>query len=149
MMRCVGLFCVIVALAAASSQYDRRFAQYKAINAYETGSGILVLPRYSSDGLLCEVTLEKQHYLDDTVDLGSALSHDKIIEVVNSIAPVSERGKSTTPFGTEYLSKYDGNSVTTFADYEAVSIQIYGRSSPAFDAGDIAARIRWNKRVCK
>jgi hypothetical protein len=93
--------------------------------------------------------IEKQHYSDDTVDLGSALSHDKIMEVVNLIAPASERGKSMMPFGTEYLSKYDGNSVTTFADYEAVSIQIYGRSSPAFDAGDIAARVRWNKRACK
>lgn len=149
MMRSVALFCAIVSLAVASSEPDQRFAGYKAINAYETGSGILVLPRNSSDGQLCEVTLEKQHYSDDTVDLGSALPHNKIIEAVNSIAPVSERGRSTMPFGTEYLSKYDGNGVTTFANYEAVSIQIYGRSSPAFDAGDIAARIRWNKRVCK
>jgi hypothetical protein len=149
MTRCVGLFCAIVALAVASSEYDQRFAKYKAVNAYETGSGILVLPRYSSDGQLCEVTLEKQHYSGDTVELGSALPHDKIMEVVNLIAPASERGKSTMPFGAEYLSTYNGNGVTTFADYEAVSVQIYGRSSPAFDAGDIAARIRWNKKVCK
>jgi hypothetical protein len=149
MTRGVGLFCAIVALAVASTEHDQRFSNYKAIKAYETGSGILVLPRYSSDGQLCEVTLEKQHYSDNSVDLGSALSHDKIMEVVNLIAPASERGKSTMPFGTEYLSKHDGNSITTFADYEAVSVQIYGRSSPTFDAGDIAARIRWNKPVCK
>ena len=149
MTRGVGLFCAIVALVVGSNECDQRFAKYKAIDAYETGAGILILPRYSSDGQLCEVELEKQHYSGDTVDLGSALSHEKIIEVVNLIAPASERGKSTMPFGTEYLSKYDGNSFTTFADYEAVSVQIYGRSSPAFDAGDIAARIRWNKRVCR
>jgi len=149
MTRGVGLFCAIVALAVASTEHGERFANYKAIQAYETGSGILVLPRYSSDGQLCEVTLEKQHYSDNSVDLGSALSHDKIMEVVNQIVPPSERGKRTTPFGAEYLSKYNGNGVTTFADYEEVSIQIYGRATPASDAGDIAARIRWSKRVCK
>lgn len=149
MTRGIGLFFAIVALVFASSDSGQRFAKYKAVKAYETGSGILVLPRYSNDGQLCEVTLEKQHYSGGTVDLGSALSHDKVIEVVNLIAPASERGKSTMPFGTEYLSKYDGNSFTTFANYEAVSIEIYGRSSPPFDAGDVAATIRWNKLVCK
>jgi hypothetical protein len=34
------------------------------------------------------------------------------------------------PVEMDYLSKHDGNSLTTFADYETVSIPIYGRSFP-------------------
>ena len=142
------LFRVSLALNAGEGG-KQQFDKYKAVDAYQTGSGILVLPRYSSEGKLCEVVLEKEHYSENSIDLASTISHDKMIAAVNDIAPVSERGRSTMPFGTEYLSQYSGNTVTTFSDYEAISIQIYGRTSPAFDAGDIAARINWNKRPCK
>jgi len=148
MMRVATLFCAIICLAIPRSGRDQRFAKYKALSVYAAGSGILVLPRYSSDGQLCEVTLEKQHYSGDAVDLSSSLPHDRVMEVVNAVAPASERGKITTPFGAEYMSKYDGVGVTTFAEYEAVSIQIYGRTAPASEAGDIAVRIQWKKRAC-
>jgi hypothetical protein len=51
-------------------------------------------------------------------------------------------------FGEEYMPACGGNSVTTFVEYENVSIEIAGIASPVASAGDIVAAIKWKKRTC-
>ena len=51
-------------------------------------------------------------------------------------------------FGREYMSSYSGHSVTTFAEYENVSIDIYGKASHECGKGDIVTVIKWKNRTC-
>ncbi len=89
-----------------------------------------MMPTYSDDGQVCEITLEKHHYLNEKASLGSAIPRETFTELIDELAPPSERGKQTMNFGKEYMSAYGGNSITTFAEYENVSINIFGIAFP-------------------
>ena len=124
------------------------FSRYKSVEAYEVRPGILMMPQYTEDGQICEITLERHHYLNGTAYLGSTIPRETFIDIVDELAPKSERGRQTMNFGKEYMSAYGGNSVTTFADYENISIEISGIASPSVSAGDIVGVIEWKKQAC-
>ncbi len=78
---------------------------------------------------------------------------EMFIELINELVPMDERGHQTMNFGKEYISSYSGQSVNTFAEYENVSIDIFGidifgTQSHRSGAGDIVAVIRWKRRTC-
>lgn len=144
-------FLSLVSLAAlflfVRPQNDR-FSRYKSVEAYEVRSGILMMPRYTEDGQVCEITLEKHHYSNGTANVGSTIPRETFIELVDELVPQSQRGQQTMNFGKEYMSAYGGNGVTTFAEYENVSVHIAGIASPRTSAGDIVAIVKWKKRTC-
>jgi hypothetical protein len=105
-----------------------------------------MMPSYASDGQVCQIELEKRHYANETALLDSKLPHEEVIQIIDELAPRSERGPQTMNFGREYVSEYSGNSVTTFAEYKNVSIDIYREAS---SAGDVVAMIRWKNRKCQ
>lgn len=123
-----------------------QFQKYKAVETYEVRPGVLMMPRYTGDGQVCQIELEKRHYSNETALLDSTLPHEEVLQIVDELVPLSERGPQTMNYGKEYMSAYSGNSVTTFADYKNVSIDIYGEASPA---GDVVAMIRWKNRKCE
>src|SRR5271154_3302293 len=61
-------FAAVLLLAAANPEHDK-FAKYKSVEAYEIRPGILMMPRYSSDGQVCQIGLEKLHYSPETIRL--------------------------------------------------------------------------------
>ena len=151
MSRLMGLVCIVASLLLFAGAQGDKFSKYRAVEAYEIRSGILMVPKYSSDGQACEIVLERQHFSNETASLDSTTPHEVITQMVDELVPPSERGSLTTNLGREYLSAYSGNSVTTFADYKNVSIRIFGIASPAggASAGDVVAVIHWNDRKCR
>jgi hypothetical protein len=148
MLKLTAVVCTVMALFSMRSQ-NEKFSHYKSIETYEVRPGILMMPKYAADGQVCEITLERNHYSDDTAKLDSTIPRNVITEIADELAPVSERGPVTTNFGKEYMSAYAGNGITTFADYQNVSIRIFGIASPITSAGDVVAVIEWKKRTCK
>ncbi len=146
LIRLVGA-AMLLLLSASSGR--EKFANYKAVEAYEIRPGILMMPRYSGDGQVCEVEIEKRHYSDGVVYLGSTIPHETILKIIDEIAPASERGPSIKNLGSEYLSMRSGPSVTTVAEYLNVSIEIDGQTTPVEFAGDVVAFIRWKNRKCQ
>jgi hypothetical protein len=147
MLKMLSIVPVVALLFLARPQSDK-FSRYKSIETYEVRPGILMMPRYTEGGEVCEMTLEKHHYSNGTAYLGSTIPRETIIELTNELVPQSERGRQTMGFGKEYMSAYGGNGVATFAEYENISIEISGIASPVASAGDIVVVIKWKKRKC-
>lgn len=134
----------VVLLLQAGPQ-NGKFTKYKAVEAYEIRPGILMMPQYADDGQVCKITLERTNAFAETIDLTPTLPRQTVIELVDELAPVNERGPRTMDFGRDYISQHSGESVTTFGEWENVAIDIYGRASAR---GDVVAEIRWRKRTC-
>lgn len=153
MSKLIGLgFAAAALLLPSANPAHEKFAKYKAVEAYEIRPGVLMMPRYSTDGQVCEIGLEKLHYSAETIRLDSSLSRKEIDQIFDELVPAEERGpKSKDPFGT--LITQEGQSLTTNVDFENVSIQIYGNASSAGKGGttvdEVAATLKWKNRKCQ
>jgi hypothetical protein len=151
MSKLIGLACAVIVLLAARPQSDK-FARYKTIEAYEIRPGILMMPRYSADGQVCEIGIERHHYSPEIIHLDSGLSRKEIDEIVDELAPASERGPKEAGLLGELIT-IDGVGLTRSSTYENMSIEIYGKVLPAkkhqIAAEDVAATLKWKNRKCQ
>jgi hypothetical protein len=146
MARLVGLACAIALLLFPGELHNERFSKYKRVEAYEIRAGILVMPRYSADGQVCMVVLQKGHYVNGVADLDSTLPRTVVIQIFDELVPPSERGPLSTNAEMARLSVYSGNGVTSLLDYKNVSFDI---SRQASSPDDIVAVIQWKDRSCQ
>jgi hypothetical protein len=123
-----------------------RFAKYRAVEAYEIRPGILMMPKYSADGQVCKISIQRDHYVNGVVDVDSTLSREVLTKIFEELVPADQRGPLTTPKEFAGLSLYGGNTVATGTYYKYVSIQIIGPTSPR---NDVAALITWEGRTCQ
>jgi len=148
MLMIIGFASIAAMLPAAMDAQSRNFSRYQAIEAYEIRPGILMMPRYSDDGKVCEVGLEKLHLSEKVVSLDFSLSRKAIDEIVDEMVPSSERGSRIHLLGDRDLAAKGGHSLVTFIEYENVAVRIYSRASPDNEE-NIAATITWKNRKCK
>jgi hypothetical protein len=152
MSKLISLAFAAVLLLSANPVREN-FAKYKAIEAYEIRPGVLMMPRYSADGQVCEIGLEKLHYSPEIIRLDSSLSRKEIDQIFDELVPAVERGPRSKDFAGTLITQ-GGHSLTTKIDFERVSIQIYGDVSPAagkdgVTVGEITATLKWKKRICR
>ncbi|MFZ0772970.1 MAG: hypothetical protein WCA49_23200 [Candidatus Sulfotelmatobacter sp.] len=145
-------FAAVLLLLFASRQSDQ-FLKYKVVEAYEVRTGILMMPRYSASGEICEIGLERRHYSPEKIYLDSTLSREEINQIADDVAPTNERGPRSKIMGERDLISESGHSLTTTSDYENISIQIYSdvlaTSRKGEVVADIAATIKWKNRKCQ
>lgn len=145
MSRLIWLACVAALLLPLAERGGGRWSKYVRVEAYEIRPGVLILPKYSGDGELCEAVIEKEHYQDGVVDLDSTLPRKVVAGIFDQVAPPAKRGPFTIDKELEGLSLYGGGGVTTFVDYKNVSLDMSRATS---DAGYIVAVIAWKRRGC-
>ena len=146
MSKMICLACSLGLLCFFAKPSNDRFSGYKPVEAYEVRPGIIMTPTYSADGQVCQVVIERQHYLNGTVDLDSTMPHDAVNQIVNKLVPNEEKGPLTTDKEMARLSIYAGNTVTSFVDYKNISVDISRQPS---SRGDIVAVIKWKRELCK
>jgi hypothetical protein len=95
MPRLLGLTCVMMFAFCVARAQSPKFLSYKKVEAYEIRPGILATPRYSVDGEVCEIGLERKHYSSEKIYLDSALSREEIDQIADEVAPINERGPRT------------------------------------------------------
>lgn len=140
-----GLACLIFASLPLSQAPDFG-SRYPRVSSYEIRPGVLATPVYSPNGVLCEVSFEQRHVQTDAVHMQSDMPGDLVREIINELAPPYERGNPTWHIGEyEYLDIVTGNYVTSVADYDKVSVQIFKQGSAS---GDVAVIMRW-KHACE
>ena len=132
---------------------NSRFSAYAPVEAYEVRQGILMMPRYSTDGRLCDIGIERRHYSPEKIRLESTLSRQEIDQILEKIVPGTERGPKSQQVGGELILQ-SGSSLTTTIDFENVFIQIVSRRMPTSDASttrieDVVASVHWKNRECK
>src|SRR5437763_2528697 len=101
----------LMALLLSITPQNERFPKFKSIETYEIRPGILMMPRYTNDGQVCEIALEKHHFSYDTADLNTTIPRETFIQLVDELAPLAERGRQTMNFGREYMYSYSGHGV--------------------------------------
>ncbi len=150
MLKLLRLACVCALALQVTNSLNGRFAKFKPIEAYEVRPEILMVPRYSDDGQVCEITIQRFHTLNGAASLSSTIPREQLIQIIDELVPRGDRGPlSPVNLGREYISLYTSPTVTTYAEYENVSIYIYGIASPHACAGDVVATILWKKRKCR
>jgi hypothetical protein len=153
MSKLLSLCLAGVLLFFSSNSASESFKKYREIEAYEIRPGILMMPRYSANGQVCEIGVEKLHYSSDAVRLDSTLSRDEIDRIFDELVPAKEKGpRSKDPTGT--LITQGGQSLTTNVDYANVSIQIFGDASTVVGkdgivADEVVAVLKWKNRTCR
>lgn len=138
---------------AAKPQSDK-FSKYKTVEAYEIRPGILMMPRYAEDGQVCEIGLQRRHYTPEVIKLDSGLERKDIDEIVDELAPVSERGPKSKDFGGLDMIITAGVGMSTNIEYENISVQLFshvvsGRKRISFIDDNVAATIIWKNRKCQ
>lgn len=152
MSKLIGLACAVVLLIPAAKPQTDQFSKYRAVDAYEIRPGILMMPRYSADGQVCEIGLERRHYSPEMIRLDSTLSRKEIDEIVDEFAPENERGPKEAGLLGD-MASIDGVSLTTSEVYENISIEIYSKLLPSkklkIAEENVAATLTWKNRKCQ
>jgi hypothetical protein len=143
----------LLTVVPASSQ-NPQFSKYKKVEAYEVRPGVLMMPRYTSDGQVCEIGLEKRLYSPEMIRTDSALSSDEIDQLVDELAPESERGPKLTGFAGRDSVLIDGHVITWTRNYENILVYIYAPQSARCKKGictegDVTVTIDWKNRKCE
>jgi hypothetical protein len=155
MAKLTGSALVALVLLVAASPGRERFARYKAIEAYEIRPGILMMPRYSPDGQVCEIGVEKLHYTPERVRLSSSLSRKEVDQIFDELVPSAERGpKPEGPSDRGSMVFAGSNGMVVTEEYRDVSISFYGLTSPGagkdeITLDEVAATIKWKSRSCQ
>lgn len=146
MERALFIFFLLLSIAvAASGQTSANLsAKYHPVTSYEVRPGILMTPKYATDGLVCEMVLERRHKTETGINFGDLLSKELVKELVDELVPEAERGKNLTEFLNTTI---DGGFVTTEYAYENVLVRVHGITRPE-PSGDMVVIITWRKRVC-
>jgi hypothetical protein len=108
----IGVVFIALLLLGAAEPGRERFAKYKAIEAYEVRPGFIALPRYTANGQVCQIGLEKLHYSPDMVRLDSELDRKDIDEIFNELVPADERGPRSKEMLRD-LVDIEGNAVSS------------------------------------
>ena len=153
MSKLIGFTLTAVLLLTSANPVHEKFAKYKAIEAYEIRPGVLMMPRYSSDGQVCEIGLEKLLYSSEMIRLDSSLSREEIDQIVDELVPADERGPRSKDLPRDVMSEM-GGGMTTSRDFENVWVHIYGATSPFAGkhetiVDEVVATIKWKNRKCQ
>jgi hypothetical protein len=154
MLKAIGLACASLLLLPSASPNSSQFSAYKAVEAYEIRPGILMMPRFTESGQVCEIGIQKRNYSPELVRLDSSLSRKEIDQIFEEIVPANERGpKSTDPL-LEDLITLASPGITETIDFENISINIYaealsGSNKRKIITSDaIVATVQWKNRKC-
>jgi hypothetical protein len=128
------------ALACRLQTVDDLSAKYPVVTSYEVRPGILMTPRYTADGQVCQMSIERQRATRSGVMLDSFMSDRLVEEIVDELAPLSERGKPAR-IGLELKT---GAVTQTLNAYDDISYDVL--DGPGRER---AVVISWVHRTCK
>lgn len=146
---CIAVFFILAFVLPILGQTENEIiAKYPQISTYAVRPGILLFAKYTEDGQVCEMVIEKQHYSPGNVDLGSTIPRELFNQIIDELVPIADRGAPTKQYMRDNSeSSITGTTEETESDYEKISIKIYGGTTSCV-SGDVVATIRWKQRIC-
>jgi hypothetical protein len=125
-----------------------KFQGYRAVQAYEIRPGILAMPKYTSNGEICEIGIQKELYTPELVSIDSTIDQKLLDQVLLELVPTPDRGARIEISGIRNTFDQVGDAVTMTDEYQNVTIRIFARDPAKPNGGDVAASIRWAGRKC-
>ena len=131
-------------------------AKYRVFPVYEVRPDVWMTPKFTADGQVCEIVLEKRHTHTEanrtTISSDPFFSEAFVRDLVEDLVPKSERGKQATGWPAWFNTTISGNSSETVYTYENILVSVYGVVSyPGRDlgySGDVVVIVSWRKREC-
>jgi hypothetical protein len=138
------VFCLFFLAVSAGPQSPSEFAaKYPVVTSYEVRPGILMTPKYTDGGQVCEISFERQRATRSGNFLDSKMS-DKLMESIEAeLAPPAERGATVSAGGMVITT---GVVQTQVFDYANLTIE---RDSGGINWRERVVIIRWKNRTCK
>ncbi len=134
--------CLIPLFASAQSAEDFA-AKYSTVTAYEIRPGVLMIPRFTDYGRVCEVTLERRLSLTpQDEEISNSISSKSLSGILEELAPPSERGEEAKYLLPE--SSVFGQSSRIVRDFQSIVVKEDGTTS----GGVEMVTIRWKDRPC-
>jgi hypothetical protein len=136
---------LLLALVLGLSQDS--FEKLPRVQSFEVEPGLIMIPRYSASHDVCEMSIEKRHYVNGTVDFDALMSKEQILLAFERLVSKKERGRAggKVPGDTE-ITEIDSGMRTQRIPYEHVTLAMYGHST---SSKYLSAVISWNKRECE
>jgi hypothetical protein len=138
----------------ASYPERENLSRLKHVEAYEVLPGIVALPRYTADGQICEIALEKLHHSAGTIRLNPTLTSTEVEQIAEQLVPSNERGPKPTDPSEQGGGGISGRAMESSEEYQNISIRTYQEVVGTFGKGKIsvgditAATIKWKHRTC-
>jgi hypothetical protein len=151
MWKFIGLCCYLVVVLSGGRQ-DPVFSKYKAIEAYEVRPGLLMTPRYSGDGQVCEIGLARLLYTPEKIRTDSAFGENEIQDVLLELVPLKDRGPKKENSLVDFVQS--GRTIQVTENYEKVWITTVGLQSSrstknSIPKEDFVTVVKWKERKCK
>jgi hypothetical protein len=111
-------------IAGSQSQSSTELStKYPVITSYEVRPGILMTPKYSADGQVCQMSIERQRATRSGVMMDSFMSAELVKTIVDELVPHSERGPArggsaaiiSTGVTTQSVHTYEKLATTSLA----------------------------------
>lgn len=145
--RLVILWMVVTVTPECGAQ-SAGLERYPLLRAHEAKPGILIVVRSRTNTRLCEVSIQKDQFAGGVARLGSIDEKD-LEEVLQQIAPLSDRGRSLRSKPVDRLGELNGSVLALKEDFEKVTIFRYMRICKACERGTALAVIRWREPSCE
>ena len=142
MIKICILLLALVATAFGQTSADLS-ARYSQITAYQVRSDVQMTARFSGDGQVCEMTLEKKAKTDSGIVLGASFSEKEVRTLVDDLVAEALRGRDLT---RRFNGRIEGLSIMAEYTYENVIVRVYG--THVGEAGDKVITVMWPKRSC-
>jgi len=139
-----------------SVQSEReKLSRLKRVEAYEVLPGIVAMPRYTADGQICEIALEKLHHSAGTIRFNPTLTSAEVDKIADQLVPSEARGPKPSDPSEQGGGGISGRTMESSEEYQNISIRTYQEVVGTFgkgkmSAGDISAvTIKWKHRACQ
>ena len=148
-----SLLAALFVFPSAPAQ-DSVLHKYPAVEAYEIRPEILAFPRYTADGQLCELGLERLHYLGGKgLNVDSVLYKEDVDSILDEVAPPAERGPLKQNAGGDFFV-FSGVTMGITRVYENVTLDsaaglLSSKHKRNVTTDVTAAVITWTKRTCR
>jgi hypothetical protein len=119
-------------------------AKYRQIISYELRPGVVMTPRYATNGQVCEMVLEKRVQNEAGIVFGFSFSDKERQEIVDQVVSPNERGAEYT---SRLNTTIDGGFITSDYTYDNVRIRVLGVTRPNPNPA-LVITITWRKRSC-
>lgn len=147
--------CLATFVLLGAQPQREMFSKYKSLEVYEVRQTVAAVPRYTADGHVCEVSLQRLLASPDRVNLDPNLSDQEINAMVDDLVPNEERGARVGGPGIKV--EVSGNTAVGTVSYANIDVETFrdaawdnSKSVKTLSIRNIRlAVIRWKNRKCQ
>jgi hypothetical protein len=140
----IPLVGLCVAIGSQSQSSTELSTKYSVVTSYEVRPGILMTPKYSVDGQICQMSFERQRATRSRVILDSFISEESVKDIVDEVVPHSESDPVCDGPERNAIVLTVGGTTQCVHEYEKIRYNVLRGPHR-----ETVVLIEWKNRDCK